>query len=81
MMLVQKYSLETCREQLPDMVKFSQAKKEKAMFYLGIMSYINLMTQAQKETDERQVIINELLLDEIDTEGLILHQELKNALD
>jgi hypothetical protein len=75
--MVQKYSLEAARAKLPNLDDLSKEKREKAMFYLGMMSYINLMTEAQSQSEEQQVIINELMLDEIDTEGLILLHELK----
>lgn len=77
-MLVEQYSLEAARAKLPTMEKLDEEKQKKAMFYLGIMSYIALMTEAQSELEERQIIINELLLDEIDTEGLILYHEMIN---
>ncbi len=77
MLMVQKYSLETARAKLPELEELSKKKREKALFYLGIMTYINLMTEAQNMTEEHQVVVNELMLDEIDTEGLILLHELK----
>ena len=77
--MVNDYSLEGARQLLPEMNNLSKLKKEKALFYLGIMTYINLMTKAQDALPEQQIIINELLLDEIDTEGLILMHELKQS--
>lgn len=77
MLMVQKYSLEAARQSMPEMNDLSKEERERTLFYLGIASYINLMTQAQDEGEEKQVIINELLLDEIDTELLIQHQKLK----
>jgi len=78
-MMVNDYSLEGARQLLPEMNNLSKLKKEKALFYLGIMTYISLMTKAQDALPEQQIIINELMLDEIDTEGLILMHELKQS--
>ena len=78
MLIVEKYSLEAARALLPEMDVLSETKKEKALFYLGIMTYINLMTTAQEEMADIQVIVNELMLDEIDTESLMLLYELKS---
>ena len=77
--MVNDYSLEGARQLLPEMNNLSKLKKEKALFYLGIMTYISLMTKAQDALPEQQIIINELMLDEIDTEGLILMHELKQS--
>ena len=77
--MVQKYSLEEARQSMPAMEDLSPEDRERTLFYLGMATYIAKMTEAQNEVPEKQVIINELLLDEIDTELLIQHQKLKQA--
>ena len=70
--MLNTYNLENKRKELPQLQALSEEEKIKGMFYLGIITFMEMMTKASQEPEVSQAMIMDILHDEVDTEATIL---------